>query len=495
MPKELRRAVELEGSNGRILGTEDYISAVNNTTCIGGYIVASGKSNYRDMLDYFKYNAEGYADNILDDIKENAEYLWLIDRDKRERLIEFLKGLRDFVKYCGGYGGYFDKSISFLNLSEYETRRKSNIWDSDIDRGINVIYNGGKSNISSSERVYLTEKAVKDGINWTAGNDEDKQEFFKEILNGNDESALIDIWHMHDYTYRKSRKLIGRNWRDIFSEDYIDYYEEKIFKTNLRKDYLGYNSFEYESLFNDGFQKICDTINSDFDRGARGTHFVKVDNYERIEKLADELKRVDIDITYILLNLKRFKAEDVTEKLMGVFREAKREGERLKEKYPLADKSVLSLTNDLNKFRMIEIDPILSIKIIQTIEYYYSFIELVKSWGPYDIKRRFSWSQDLQYIFDGKVIDFDDTDNMAYGVLAKAAGMTDFLMESGAGAYNLWEAIGGVSSIKGLLNGDEEAIQKIAKGWEYEKHWISTYFDDPRDNEAVKLGIEYYYKL
>ena len=37
-----------------------------------------------------------------------------------------------------------------VDLSEYETRRKSNIWDSDIDRGIRVIYNGGKSNISSS---------------------------------------------------------------------------------------------------------------------------------------------------------------------------------------------------------------------------------------------------------------------------------------------------------------------------------------------------------
>ena len=74
-----------------------------------------------------------------------------------------------------------------------------------------------------------------------------------------------------------------------------------------------------------------------------------MDNYERIEKLADELKRVDIDITYILLNLKRFKAEDVTEKLMGVFREAKREGERLKEKYPEADKSVLLLINDFNQ--------------------------------------------------------------------------------------------------------------------------------------------------
>ena len=497
MPKELRRAVELEGSNGRTLGTEDYISAVNNTTCIGGYIAASGKSNYRDMLDYFKYNAEGYADNILDDMKENAEYLWLIDRDKRERLIEFLKGLRDFVKYCGGYGGYFDKGISFLNLSEYETRRNSNIWDSDIDRGINVIYNGGKSNISSSERVYLTEKAVKDGINWTAGNDEDKQEFFKEILNGNDESALIDIWHMYDYTYRKSRKLIGRNWRDIFSEDYIDYYEEKIFKTNLRKDYLGYNSYEYENLFKDSFQKICDTINSDFDRGARGTHFVKVDNYERTEKLADELKRVDIDITYILLNLKRFKAEDVTEKLMGVFREAKREGERLKEKYPLADKSVLLLINDFNQIvNLKNISPLLVIRIIQTKSYMSSFIDLVKSWAPYDIKRRFSWSQDLQYIFDGMVIDFDDTGNMAYGVLAKAAGMTDFLMESGAGLYNLFEAIGGFDTFKDIIDQEySEALSQIKKGWEYEKHWWRTYFDDPRDNEAVKLGIEYYYKL
>ena len=475
MPKELRRAVELEGSNGRILGTEDYISAVNNTTCIGGYIAASGKSNYRDMLDYFKYNAEGYADNILDDIKENAEYLWLIDRDKRERLIEFLKGLRDFVKYCGGYGGYFDKSISFLNLSEYETRRKSNIWDSDIDRGINVIYNGGKSNISSSERVYLTEKAVKDGINWTAGNDEDKQEFFKEILNGNDESALIDIWHMYDYTYRKSRKLIGRNWRDIFSEDYIDYYEEKIFKTNLRKDYLGYNSFEYENLFKDSFQKICDTINSDFDRGARGTHFVKVDNYERTEKLADELKRVDIDITYILINLKRFKAEDVTEKLMGVFREAKREGERLKEKYP---KAIKAFKNDVSSNgQSMEIKR-------QTESYIYEFEDLVKSWAPYDIKRRFSWSQDLQYIFDGRVIDFDDTGNMAYGVLAKASGMSDTLMQFGAGVINAKEAFKN-------SNGKIEFLKTLNR----ELSWILTYGDDPRDNEAIKIGVEYYYRL
>ena len=108
----------------------------------------------------------------------------------------------------------------------------------------------------------------------------------------------------------------------------------------------------------------------------------------------------------------------------------------------------------------------------------------------------FSWPKDLQYIFDGRVIDFDDTGNMAYGVLAKAVGMTDFLMESGAGLYNLFEAIGGFDTFKDIIDQEYlEALSQIKKGWEYEKHWWRTYFDDPRDNEAVKLGIEYYYKL
>ena len=489
MPKELRRAVELEGSNGRILGTEDYISAVNNSSGIGTCLSSSGKNNYRDMLDYFKSNAEGYADDILDDMKENAEYLWLIDRDKRERLIEFLKGLRDFVKYCGGYGGYFDKSIGFLNLSEYETRRKSNIWDSDIDRGVNVIYNGGKTNISSSERVYLVEKAVKDGINWVAGSDEDKKEFFKEILNGNDESALADIWHMYDYKYEKRGVIEGRNWKNIFSEDYIRYYIEKIFNSLIAMNYYVWDkSFDYESMFKEGFQKIADTINSDFDRGARGTHFVKVDNYERTEKLADELKRVDIDITYILLNLKRFKVEDVTEKLMGIFREAKREGERLKEKYPkvasfgtvrfLANAGVVKLTN-INKIPLTKFE--------EAKKYIDEFQSLVQSWGPYDIKRRFSWSQDLQYIFDGKVIDFDDTGNMAYGVLAKAAGITDISMEVGAGLINAQEALEGSWHNKDVFEFNKDLTRELS--------WWKTYGDDPRDNEAIKLGVEYYYKL
>lgn len=105
------------------------------------------------------------------------------------------------------------------------------------------------------------------------------------------------------------------------------------------------------------------------------------------------------------------------------------------------------------------------------------FKALVESWAPYDIKRRFSWSQDLQYIFHGEVIDFDDTGNICFGVIAKAAGIGEWIAQVGAGLYNFKEA-------------------KDSVGWKeackYEKEWWITFFDDPRDNEAIKKGFEYY---
>lgn len=52
----------------------------------------------------------------------------------------------------------------------------------------------------------------------------------------------------------------------------------------------------------------------------------------------------------------------------------------------------------------------------------------------------FSWPKDLQYIFDGRVIYSYDTGNMAYGVLAKAAGLGDFALNGGAGVINALEA-------------------------------------------------------
>ena len=86
------------------------------------------------------------------------------------------------------------------------------------------------------------------------------------------------------------------------------------------------------------------------------------------------------------------------------------------------------------------------------------------------------------------VIDFDDTGNMAYGGLAKATGITDISMQFGAGVTNAQEAL------EGNWNNNKD-IFELSKVLERELSWWKTYGDDPRDNAAIKLGVEYYYKL
>ena len=76
---------------------------------------------------------------------------------------------------------------------------------------------------------------------------------------------------------------------------------------------------------------------------------------------------------------------------------------------------------------------------------------------------------------------------MAYGVLAKAAGITDISMEVGAGLINAQEALEGSWHNKDVFEFNKDLTRELS--------WQKTYGDDPRDNEAIKLGVEYYYKL
>ena len=76
---------------------------------------------------------------------------------------------------------------------------------------------------------------------------------------------------------------------------------------------------------------------------------------------------------------------------------------------------------------------------------------------------------------------------MAYGVLAKAAGITDISMEVGAGLINAQEALEGSWHNKDVFEFNKDLTRELS--------WWKTYGDDPRDNEAIKLGVEYYYKL
>ena len=83
---------------------------------------------------------------------------------------------------------------------------------------------------------------------------------------------------------------------------------------------------------------------------------------------------------------------------------------------------------------------------------------------------------------------------MAFGVIARAAGFSDFLSQLGAGVVNFIEAIEPIVLDKNGVKKDYNKVD-LSETLNRELSWWRTYFDDPRDNAAIKKGFEYYEKL
>ncbi len=517
---ELRRAVELRGRNNKILGTSEYFKEINRKNIVG-YIKYGGEGfNYVEIIKMANIFVTQHSKEILEDCKKYAHYFPYVSNNDRIKLINFLKGLYKFSQFAGSSCSICNSLISYLELKEAKAKKNSNFSDSEIDKGVAMIYNGRKTNLCSSERVLIVKKAVSNGVSWTVGNDAEKMLFITEVMQGHGADYLKDVNNKYNYVYVFRKNLKGKCGIEIFSDGYIKYYEEKIFGTALKSKYIYGSSYDYVEFYKRKLNEIVDEINSDFDRGARGTHFVKYQNQMNIKKAAENLEKLGLQSKYIVINIKRFALEDVTDKLMNVLREAKRDGEMLRRKYPNAVKS----EGDLMKFGINSSKIALGINrshlnstvnnSVELLDYYYKavrdtynllivdFVNLVKSNALYDIKRRFSWSQDLQYIFDGRIIEYDDTGNIAYGVIAKAAGISEFVGHAGAGLYNFWEAVDLIGfiikTIKVPLGANKDYqkdIEKLLEALSRESKWISTFLDDPRDYAAIELGYEYYNKL
>ncbi|MCI1959955.1 MAG: polymorphic toxin type 44 domain-containing protein [Clostridia bacterium] len=506
--KEVKRAKEITDAFGYILGSAEYFRHINEMS-VWGFLTSRKESNdYYMMIKGSNDKISGCVYEILNDLKNNRFYLSFIKSTDRDKLKCFISGLRNFSGWIGYPCSDCDKCKTYLDLGS-DSKRLSRASESEIDKAVYVMYNGGKSNIYSADRLSLIEKAYKSGINWAAGNDINKKKYINEVMGKFDQKFLGDVYHKYMFKYKLHDKLVGKNYKNIFSDDYIKYYEKKIFGIELSFHYMNSGTFNYMLFFKEKMLWIINKFNSDFDRSARGSHFVKFDNFNRIKIAALSLKKLGADITYVLLNLKRFETIDVTDKLMNIFREAKRDGEALRAKYPLAIPNITRFAQFMslleiesrkkdNTIRNRYSDIAESYKIIkQTLKLFLDFKKLVQSWGPYDIKRRCSWIRDLQYIFDGRVIDFDDTGNMAYGVIARASGISDFISEWGAGIVNYFENVGILKYPLDYYTDDEidEIIKTGPKAILQEIKRIRTKFDDPRDSKAIKRGFAYYKKL
>lgn len=93
---------------------------------------------------------------------------------------------------------------------------------------------------------------------------------------------------------------------------------------------------------------------------------------------------------------------------------------------------------------------------------------MVGNGKKYDLKNTGDWN-DWQFFFDGYVIAYDAPGNILYGFFGKAIGIDEETLLSAAG------------------------IAQLAAGTSKLEYYDSR-FDDPRDQEMIKLGFEYYDK-
>ena len=98
---------------------------------------------------------------------------------------------------------------------------------------------------------------------------------------------------------------------------------------------------------------------------------------------------------------------------------------------------------------------------------YANFYSIVKDGAKYDLKSKPEWQGKRHYIYEGKIIDYDSPGNILYGYLGKSMGFEDDILLVAAGAAQILD---NTSSFK----------------------YISSYFDDPRDQVYIKLGIQKY---
>ena len=95
---------------------------------------------------------------------------------------------------------------------------------------------------------------------------------------------------------------------------------------------------------------------------------------------------------------------------------------------------------------------------------YVDFAWMVRTGGIYDLKSKTEWQGKQHFIYEGNIIWYDDPGNILYGYLGKVMGFDDHTLMFAGGVQ----------------------IATRTSSWSY----VSSFFDDPRDQVSIKTGID-----
>ena len=102
--------------------------------------------------------------------------------------------------------------------------------------------------------------------------------------------------------------------------------------------------------------------------------------------------------------------------------------------------------------------------------------DLVAAGRPLDYKAQIYQQYGAQVRVGPRKFDFDIFANINYGYVGRAAGFSEQELRGGAGAAQIVDNV-----LKPLLNGANPKWENIGP--------VTSYFDDPRDQAAIRIGI------
>ena len=270
---------QLIGKNGEIVGSEGYFKKINKNTFLGSLTEDESGINYSYSVK--KLPVMGVIGEISADLREKTKIIDYIPVKNKERLIDFLKNLRELttdmsIEYCIGI---LEKEVDYQYIYK-------------LDAKIQKIKKGGRYEVTEADGIQFFRDIIAEGGIHNVG--PGSKFYLADIFGGEDDSI---IWHMitrYDFL-RGALDYKGKCGFGIGSEAYIYYLEKKLFGEkghNFLKE--NKKSGSYKAIINESRDKIAGIIYDDLKTGEVEKDYIGEAEARILKSAVEELSKMGI---------------------------------------------------------------------------------------------------------------------------------------------------------------------------------------------------------
>ena len=278
---------EATGENGAVLGSREYWSSINHATFLGKMMQNPSETNYHETLREVGNRANAAVDEIYNDLQDHINSIRAIPSEQRNALAKQVQLLYDVCSMSGVFCGRSSDCIGILSLSSFYLPGNSFRDEQAIQTAIHKITN--HPDFFASECLDMIQTSVDWSISFSAGSDERKAAFLKDISQGKDEEFLRDVlntYHSNDGTV----DLRGRCGYSIGSSEYLKDIEWKVFAQDLPVMY----SDNYSGALKGSLEDIARQLQQDLSQNEWKNNYIKDDTAHSLRAAVSDLERCGI---------------------------------------------------------------------------------------------------------------------------------------------------------------------------------------------------------